>query len=118
MIKKIESSFDIRKKDESHNNLVNFMCDYLKENNIINETQYKKIKQDFWVEDIPVYDLNKSLFYQKFAIEAKYRVHVNGHVVETNKNNKIKYPVVSFCEDIRNLDLVMVKLYEQILSNK
>lgn len=113
-----ESNFDLRKKSSSHNLLILSICDYLKKNKLLNDEQIKILSQDYMLEEIPEYNLEDSLFYKTFNTD-NIRILVNGFVTENlNTEGKKKYQMVSICEDIRKLDLILAKLYANIQKNK
>ena len=115
--KGFEGNFDLRRKNESHDKLVQAICHYLKDKKIIDKEQSVDILKDFWVEEIPEYDLDKSHFI-KFLKENNINYQVPGHVIEGVGKDKQKYQVVSISEDIRKLELSIGKLYAQHKINK
>ncbi len=115
--KGFEGNFDLRRKNESHDKLVQAICQHLKDKKIIDKEQSVDILKDFWVEEIPEYDLDKSHFI-KFLKENNIDYQVPGHVIEGVGEDKQKYQMVSISEDIRKLELSIGKLYAQHKINK
>lgn len=113
-----ESNFDIRKKTTSHNLLILSICNYLKEKKLLTDEQIKILSQDYMLEEIPEHNIEDSLFYKTFNRD-NVRILVNGFITETlTTGGKKKYQVVSICEDIRKLDLILAKLYANTKKNK
>jgi len=112
-----DGNFDLRKKNQSHDKLVQAVCSYLKDKNILNKEQIKDVLTDFWVEEIPEYDLDNSLFIN-FCKKNDIPITVQGHSVAGSGEHKTKYQIVSICEDIRKLELSLGKLYAKLKINK
>ena len=115
--KGFEGNFDLRRKNDSHDKLVQAICHHLKDKKIINKKQSIDILKDFWVEEIPEYDIDKSHFI-KFLKDNNISFQVPGYVIEGVGEDKQKYQVVSISEDIRKLELSIGKLYAQLKINK
>ena len=112
-----DGNFDLRKKNDSHDKLLQAVCYHLKNKKIINHEQSIDILKDFWVEEIPEYDLDRSLFI-RFLKDNNISFQVPGYVIEGMGEDKQKYQIVSISEDIRKLELCIGKLYAQLKINK
>lgn len=71
------------------------------------------IKQRFKVVEIPKFNLEDSKF-ARACMSAGVFPAVQGHVQEGSDIEKIEYPLVGICEDIRKLE----KLYEIIKNSE
>ena len=68
-----------------------------------NEMLAELVKQRFKVVEIPRYDINLSPFIDACK-EAGVFAAVQGYLQEGSDLEKIEYPLVSICEDIRKLE--------------
>jgi len=71
------------------------------------------IKQRFKVVEIPKFNLEDSKFAKACMIAGVFPA-VQGHVQEGSDLDKMEYPLVGICEDIRKLE----KLYEVIKNSE
>ena len=72
------------------------------------------IKHKFQLEEIPEYDVGKSLW-KNMMYEFKLGESIQGwKIIEDNKGKKLKIPVISFTGELDYLDDVMKKLIARI----
>lgn len=64
------------------------------------------VKQRFKVKEIPMYDLSQSEFV-KYCQEAGIFVAGQGYIVEGEGLNKMQYPMVAICDDIRRVEKIV-----------
>ena len=113
---KFETLFDFSDINITHKKLVRDIIKHLEEKGV-DKSIGEELHDFYELEDVPEFDLKNSLFQQVMSKAGVYS-NIQGFVkTKDEKGEKIKYPVVSVCEDIRKLDEAVANLYN-VLSKQ
>tara|TARA_X000000368_G_C23034918_1_gene714177 strand:- start:1479 stop:1865 length:387 start_codon:yes stop_codon:yes gene_type:complete len=102
--------FDFSDVKDEHKKAVNEACDILKEQGV-NQNIIENLKLKFKIKEIPSYDIMKSPFVQ-YCLKNNVHVQPQGNITTAKNNEPFLYPVVSVTEDIRKLNIVFDKIFE------
>ena len=113
---KFETLFDFTDLNITHKKLVRDIIKRLEEKGV-DKSIGEELHDFYELEDVPEFDLKNSLFQQIMSKAGVYS-NIQGFVkTRDEKGEKIKYPVVSVCEDIRKLDEAVANIYN-VLSKQ
>ena len=110
----IQPLFDYNSIDDYTKLAIRDIVDILENDNIDKKRSIDVIKHKFQLEEIPEYDVGKSLW-KNMMYEFKLGESIQGwKIVEDDKGKKLKIPVISFTGELDYLDDVMKKLIARI----
>ncbi len=110
----IQPLFDYNSIDDYTKLAIRDIVDILENDNIDKKRSIDVIKHKFQLEEIPEYDVGKSLW-KNMMYEFKLGESIQGwKIIEDNKGKKLKIPVISFTGELDYLDDVMKKLIARI----
>ena len=110
----IQPLFDYNSIDDYTKLAIRDIVDILENDNIDKKRSIDVIKHKFQLEEIPEYDVGKSLW-KNMMYEFKLGESIQGwKIIEDDKGKKLKIPVISFTGELDYLDDVMKKLIARI----
>lgn len=94
-------AFDFGSINEQHQSAAKEIAEWLKMQGLTEASD--EILRRYKIDPIPTYDITQSIFYQ-YAQKANLYVAGQGTLVEGEGKDKMQYPLVAVCGDIRKMD--------------